>query len=146
MQGFVVSGPFAWALALVKPNTSPRGLPNGHSAFPSTYSIMSEVSLPQTRFVRGARDVWPPARCPEYMFNNMVRFVHWGTMLHELLLYIVSHGPISQKAKLRIKKNWETKLIFGCCDHQKFLKKKKKSPDLPYLVLIPTYVARNMSG
>jgi hypothetical protein len=48
------------------------------------------------------------------------------------------------KGEVKNKKNWETKLIFGCCDRQKFLKKKKKSPDLPYLVLIRTYVARNM--
>jgi len=74
MPGFVLSGPFAWALALVKPNTS--GLRKGHPAFPSTYSIMQEVSLPQIRLV-GAPDVWPRVSCPEYVVNSMVRFV-WG--------------------------------------------------------------------
>jgi hypothetical protein len=42
----------------------------------STYSIMQEVSLPQIRFV-GARDVWPPVSCPDYLVNSMVRFI-WG--------------------------------------------------------------------
>jgi len=51
------SGPFAWALALVKPQY--LGVyPKGHWAFPSTYSIiMWEVSLPQIRFIRALRCV-----------------------------------------------------------------------------------------
>jgi hypothetical protein len=50
--------------------------PRGTRLSPPTYSIMQEVSLPQIRFV-GARDVWPPASCPDYLVNSMVRFV-WG--------------------------------------------------------------------
>jgi hypothetical protein len=56
---------------------------------------------------------------------------------------IVSHQPIFEKAKLRIKK-LGNEVSFGCCNGQKFLKKKKKSPDLPYLVLVSNYLARNM--
>jgi hypothetical protein len=48
------------------------------------------------------------------------------------------------KGKVKNKKNWETKLILGVAMAKKFFNKEKKSPDLPYLVLLSTYVARNM--
>jgi hypothetical protein len=76
------------------------GLPKGHRAFPSIYSIMQEVSLPQIGF-SGARDVWPPVRCLEYVVNSMVHSV--GDHVAGAKC-IASHRPISQKAKLRIKK------------------------------------------
>jgi hypothetical protein len=66
----LLRGPFLWCSPIS------QGLPKGHRAFPSTYSMMQEVSLPQITFV-GARDVWPPASCPDYLVNSMVRFV-WG--------------------------------------------------------------------
>ncbi len=69
--------------------------------------------------------------------------IRLGTMLHQLKC-IVSHRPISPKAKLRINKAGKNQVIFGCCNGQKFLKRKKKSPDLPYLLLLSTYLARNM--
>jgi hypothetical protein len=50
--------------------------------------------------------------------------IHLGTMLHELLC-IVSHGPISQKAKLRIKKT-RKQTEFRVLQWQKNLEEKEK--------------------
>jgi len=48
------------------------------------------------------------------------------------------------KGKVKNLKRREMKLILGVAMAEKFFNKKKKSPDFPYLVLLSTYLARNM--
>jgi hypothetical protein len=97
----LLCGPLLWRSPI------PQGLPKGHWGFPSTYSIMQEVSLPQIRFV-GAPDVWPTLSCPDYLVNSMVRFV-WGPCC---MSYVYCFTPAYfSKGKVKNKKSWETKLI-----------------------------------
>ncbi len=69
--------------------------------------------------------------------------IHLGTMLYELKMYFFTPAYFS-KGKVKNKKNLANELNLGCCNGKKFLKKKKKSPDLPYSILVNIHLAKNM--
>jgi hypothetical protein len=61
------------------------GLPKGHRAFPSAYSIMHKVSLPQIRFV-GAKRCVASCELPG-LHGQQHDKIRLGTMLYELSVF-----------------------------------------------------------